>query len=493
MSINRNSDEPQLELADIQGDVLIGLQKDAELFIGFVILDVPRFKRFLGGLRITTCLDVKRAELAIKSFKLNGGRDHLDIRGRNVGFTIDGLRKLGAPSLELIKDTAFKDGLAKRSEKLNDPPTGPGKLANWLIGNGNGPLDGIFLLTGRDLATVRAMFADLVNAAGPGTWLPFFTGEGATRPSTERGHEHFGYLDGVSQPAVRGKIDQSVPNQTFLHPSQSPDPNQGLPGADLHWPGAFVFGYNTPDRTNVEKKGPIADGGASWMRNGSLMVYRRLEQLVPEFDAAVRKAAVKLATPADSLGARIVGRFKSGWPVIRTGTDNAVDGDNKLLNNAFEFGADDKDGLKCPFAAHIRKTYPRNDDTVDGNEPDTQTHRVLRAGIPFGPEVQKAEAKAGKSAHSRGLMFVCYQTSIENQFEFVMRNWVNAKDFAKPGTGEDPVLGQANGASRARTVRGLSQAAGGPDLLLTADFIRPTGGGYFFMPSIHAIDTVLSV
>ena len=493
MPVDRNADEPQLELAEIQGDILIGLQKDAELFVGFVILDVIRFKRFLSGLRITTCVDVKRADRAIRSFKLNGGRDHLDIRGINVGFTIDGLRKLGAPSLDAIKDNAFKKGLAKRSPDLNDPPSGPGKLSNWLVGNGQGPLDGMFLLTGRDLATVRSMFGNLDNVAGPGTWLPFFTGEGSTRPAKERGHEHFGYLDGVSQPAVRGKIDLSVPGETFLNPTQSPDPNQGLPGADLHWPGAFVFGYVSPDDKDVEKKGAVADAGAAWMRNGSFMVYRRLEQLVPEFDAAVAKAAKQTKTEASLQGARIVGRFKSGWPVIETGGDNPADGNNDKLNNAFEFGDNDEKGEKCPFAAHIRKTYPRNDETPDGGEPDTQTHRVLRAGIPFGPEVQVDEANASTTTHSKGLMFVCYQTSIENQFEFVMRNWVNAKNFAKAATGEDPVLGQAQGANRARTVAGLAASPKGKAVTFEADFIRPTGGGYFFMPSISAIDTVLSV
>jgi hypothetical protein len=31
-----------------------------------------------------------------------------------------------------------------------------------------------------------------------------------------------------------------------------------------------------------------------------------------------------------------------------------------------------------------------------------------------------------------------------------------------------------------------------PAVTLDADFIRPTGSGYFFMPSIHAIQTVLT-
>ena len=35
---------PELDLDDIQGDVLTGMHKNAELFLFFRITDVPRFK-----------------------------------------------------------------------------------------------------------------------------------------------------------------------------------------------------------------------------------------------------------------------------------------------------------------------------------------------------------------------------------------------------------------------------------------------------------------
>ena len=44
------------------------------------------------------------------------------------------------------------------------------------------------------------------------------------------------------------------------------------------------------------------------------------------------------------------------------------------------------------------------------------THRIMRAAIPFGPEVMPGETR---TAHSRGLMFVCYQASIARQFEYI--------------------------------------------------------------------------
>lgn len=497
MAFDRNLEE-QLELADIQGDVLIGLQKDAELFVGFVIADVAKFKRFLGGLGVTSAKDVKRADARIAAFRANGGVGHLDIRGVNISFTIDGLSKLGAPGLGSIADAAFTDGLAARSPALNDPPTGPGALQNWLVGNGTGPLDGMMLLTGKDLATVRAMFGDIDLSAGPGTWVPFFTGEGVTRLN-DRGHEHFGFLDGVSQPAIRGRIDATVPDANFLNQTRDPvnHPDQGLPGADLHFPGAFVFGYQGQNPADMNLPGAVVEGGQAWMRNGSYMVYRRLEQLVPEFDRFVAQTAHDHGETEAVIGARMVGRFKSGWPVIgrggndpAAGTDEPANGTDEMTNNAFEFG-DDANGAKCPFSAHIRKTYPR-DDATPGGEDDTQTHRIFRAGIPFGPEVSPAEAASGMSHFSRGLMFVCYQTSIVDQFEFITNTWVNNREFLVEETGEDPILGQAPGEHRERIVAGVTAPPPGGKVAIPTDFIRPTGGGYFFVPSLSTIANVLA-
>jgi len=47
--------ETGLELDDIQGDILLGLQKNAEAFLFFRILEPPRFKRALTRLRGFAC------------------------------------------------------------------------------------------------------------------------------------------------------------------------------------------------------------------------------------------------------------------------------------------------------------------------------------------------------------------------------------------------------------------------------------------------------
>jgi hypothetical protein len=56
--------------------------------------------------------------------------------------------------------------------------------------------------------------------------------------------------------------------------------------------------------------------------------------------------------------------------------------------------------------------YMRSDAANDGSE----KHRIIRAGIAFGDDEDE----------DKGLLFVCYQRSIENQFEFIKKLASNA-------------------------------------------------------------------
>ena len=505
--VDRGSEE-QLDLNEIQGDIVVGLQKQVETFVGFAILDVARFKQFLKGLHLTSARDAVVAERKIAAFQAGGGKGLLDIRGINIAFSFDGLKKLGVAQVDQIADPAFKQGLAARSPQLGDPVSGNSAPANWLVGNGVGELDGLVIITGRGTPEVAAVLHDLDLAAGQGAWLPFYVETGNVRPGNAAGHEHFGFLDGVSQPSIRGRIDNFFPDTEFLNPTQSSDPNQGLPGSDLHWPGEFVFGYAEQSKTNVEQFGGPKQGGLPWMKNGSYMVFRRLEQLVPEFHDTVAKKAMAMGQSKDVLEARIVGRFPHGAPLIgNTNGDDLALGANPLKNNDFDFGPSDVAGSVCPYAGHIRKAYPRNDVTpaADGappgadrnviSEADTQTHRVLRRGVPFGREVMPAESQAKATKASRGLMFVCYQTAITDQFEFIIQKWVNNSGFAIADAGHDIILGQTGKPNRMRFMTGLADATPSgqpPKTSFDKDFVRPTGGGYFFMPSISAVQSILS-
>ncbi|MBV8330380.1 MAG: hypothetical protein JOZ61_07930, partial [Verrucomicrobia bacterium] len=81
-------DSPALDLHEIQGDVLIGLQKNFERFIFFKIAEVAEFKSALRrriAHRVTTSLTVKAREFQLRDHKTSGGKDPLPLVGLNLG------------------------------------------------------------------------------------------------------------------------------------------------------------------------------------------------------------------------------------------------------------------------------------------------------------------------------------------------------------------------------------------------------------------------
>ena len=86
-----------LDLKDIQGDILIGLQKHAENFIFFKVVDVAAFKTLLKAYvirRTTSSERTKQWELLIQRRKGLGQRIFGSFRGLNLGFTNDGMTQL---------------------------------------------------------------------------------------------------------------------------------------------------------------------------------------------------------------------------------------------------------------------------------------------------------------------------------------------------------------------------------------------------------------
>ena len=172
-------------------------------------------------------------------------------------------------------------------------------------------------------------------------------------------------------------------------------------------------------------------------QDGSFLVFRQLDQLVPEFDTFLYNQANNVNVPGypeltkdqkkELLGARLVGRWKSGAPVDKAPVfdDIALANDKTRVNN-FSFLPDVDSQIRCPFHAHVRKTMPRADLALLSNPPPNfgilNIFRIMRAGIPYGPEVSDSERQNKATENVRGLAFVCYQSEISNGFRFIQHS-----------------------------------------------------------------------
>lgn len=119
----------------------------------------------------------------------------------------------------------------------------------------------------------------------------------------------------------------------------------------------------------------------------------------------------------------------TGAPIDLTplGDDPSL-GADPLRNNNFRYDQEPLSQTRCPFAAHTRKTNPRADlDFVPPSSPFAlENRRIIRRGIPFGPEVGAEEAAVNATKEKRGLLFVAYQSSITKGFQFIQKSQSSA-------------------------------------------------------------------
>jgi Dyp-type peroxidase family len=319
----------------------------------------------------------------------------------------------------------FLHGMAYHGGDLCDPP----RL--WWEAEYRGRIDGLLLLACDDQGTLNAAVVEAVAHIGRfGCVRRIEPGTAHRRDGVTV--EHFGFADGISQPRFFKDDPELEPPRSALHE----DRLAGEPGA-----------------------------------LGSYLVYRKLEQNVRLFRREEERLANLLGLTGagrERAGAMIVGRFRDGSPLCKA----QQPGWQPALDNDFDYLAEgDKDGVRCPLHAHIRKVRPR---TIG-------RPRMVRRGVPYGPYDPTGPNMTPPETGS-GLLFLSFQRNIRVQFGLVQQQWANDVNFPDPGTGQDPLIGQGLSSVDQQWRTAWGGAATQP--LRIARFVTLKGGEFFFAPSL---------
>jgi Dyp-type peroxidase family len=329
------------------------------------------------------------------------------------------------------------------------------------------------------------------------------------------GHEPFGFVDGVSQPAVDWAGART--------PGGAADCDYG----DLIAAGEFVLGY--PNEYGLLTTRPLLDPAADPQgllpvaaenpglrdlgRNGSYLVFRQLSQDVRGFWrwAKDRNGADQPVALAEAM----VGRRLSGEP-LEAPLDRPLRGvgprADDVRRNNFDYAAD-PDGLVCPLGAHVRRANPRTGDMPGGvgnlltrllrqlglwpQAPradviaSSRFHRLLRRGREYGRDISReAAADPATPDPESGLNFICLAANIARQFEFIQGAWLMSAKFGGLTGEQDPLLGERQPFPTGCPTDGfgLPQATG-PTRTLgpVPPFVTVMGGAYFFLPGLRAL------
>ena len=511
---------------DIQGNIIPGFNKDHQHFLFLQLGKIANAKRWLHWIapRIASmeeCLTFVRSHRRLR-LRLGIAEPRLHATWINIGFSRDAIAKLvDERTADAFGDESFRQGLAARSTYLGDPsdPRQAGHRSKWVVGGDRNAADILVIIAADDPGHLRRMVDEVKSSAtGDGLRVIFEQG-GATLPPPLRGHEHFGFKDGVSQPGVRGKV--STAPGDFITPrylDASVDRERARlfakPGQLLLWPGQFLLGEPRQHPEDFFRSAPPATNFPRWAKLGSYLVCRRLRQDVGAFwDHAIAAATAVGMTPT-RFASMLVGRWPSGAPLARSpaADDLALAGDpwanNHFLFNdptrpaalrpipgytgdGFSQAQADFLGTVCPHFAHIRKSNPRDIATDLGKPADSMLRMILRRGIPFGPAIINTKrVPPGLRKKERGLMFICYGSTIEEQFELLSRRWTNSPLQPNIG-GHDPIIGQADVHGARTRYIDVPTSTGSRRLTIRDEWVIPTGGGYFFAPPISAIAGVL--
>lgn len=386
----------------------------------------------------------------------------------NIGLSRSALTALNVPTASINSfPVEFLNGMADRAKALGD--VADSAPANW-DDVWQGRVDlwiSINALTEEDRETKFKILEDLIAQTNGAEILAIQNSNALTINGAPSKKEHFGYSDGIAQPDFEGSHSVNTPGD-------------GEIAGNGKWKdlknGEFLLGY--PNEAEEDGNLPVP---MLLAKNGSFMVYRKLEQNVKAFRDYVDAWGERYPGGKEKLMAKFMGRWRDGTPLALSPEkmDPELVADAQRSNN-FTY-RDDMDGAKCPLGAHVRRANPR--DSILFNGKLASRRRIVRRGMPYGNYVPEGETV---NEEERGIIFMALNSSISRQFEFIQQQWINYGNDFHLGESSDPVLGNRPTPGRF-VIPGTGED--NPPFICSdmQSFITLKGGDYFFIPSITAL------
>jgi deferrochelatase/peroxidase EfeB len=303
------------------------------------------------------------------------------------------------------------EGAAKRAPFVG--PVGTNAPEHWIGDFGTGD-DHVLLTLYARSPELRESYSDrLVELfASGGAFRELWRKDAAALIETINGVPtptakiHFGYIDGIAEPTIKGGPEPNI--RDHQQPCE---------------PSLFVLLEDAEDYYVPE---PLELG-----RNGSFGVFVVMWQDVVGFERFLQSHKEEI--DPELLAASLCGRWRNGIPLALSPDTPTPPGGIKVDQlNDFEYvntdGSGDPLGVRCPIGSHIRRVNPRGQPIKGQGLPggSNNSHRLLRRGMPYGPAYV---AGAPDDGVERGILGFMINASIENQFEFVMRQWLDGYDF----------------------------------------------------------------
>jgi deferrochelatase/peroxidase EfeB len=460
----------EIDPKDLQGNILRGFRSLRAIY-AFVRFpeDPAKAKAWIHEHLLT-----QRAPFRITNVATQGSADRPHV---NFFLTATGLERLGAERSDLASmDEAFLRGARSEMTRrlLDDPPAtdwAPDYRRGW---------DAMLLVAFNPAD--KAIVGEVERAVGQlpdrrlelGNVLdehgrPLAAAEAARSPHR---FEPFGYRDNISVTVFTAEQaeEDGIPNKPAW------DPRRPL--------------------SAILCKDPFGAGF------GSYFVYRKLKQDVAGFRRRVQTIADTLKERGTYLNQLYASKGENGAYAIFAPGKHPTDQDiiqfvkGRIMgrlpsgelpsgdapeNYAFNFESD-RAGSTCPYSAHIRKMNPR------GQTGDPQTEgriTIARRGIAYG------RSDLGHEDPETGILFLCAQARIGEQFEQLQRRMANdsAPELRlEPTPMPDQVAGHPTEVTDWGTMNRYQRFT----TTIEADFsiwdlVSLQGGEYLFAPSLSGL------